>query len=332
MNRANSRHDSFLLKVDNLQVHFSTGYGTAKAVDGVNLHLDEGESLGLVGESGCGKSVTALAILKLIPQPPGKIVAGQVFWEDRDLLAHPEHKMQDVRGKQISMIFQEPMTSLNPVFTIGFQLSEMFSLQMGLSKKQAREKSIEMLKLVHIPSPGRRIHEYPHELSGGMRQRVMIAMALACNPRLLIADEPTTALDVTIQAQILDLMLELKEKLGMAMLLITHDLGIVANTVERIAVMYAGRIVEEGDVFSIFEDPKHPYTIGLLKAVPRMGHDSDTQVKRLFEIKGIVPSLYRLPRGCNFYPRCDRRLDRCNIEDPTLVEIKPGHAVSCWLY
>jgi oligopeptide/dipeptide ABC transporter ATP-binding protein len=208
----------------------------------------------------------------------------------------------------------------------------MFSLQMGFSKKQAWEKAVEILKMVHIPSPAQRMKEYPHELSGGMRQRVMIAMALACNPRLLIADEPTTALDVTIQAQILDLMLEIKKKLGMAMMLITHDLGIVANTVERIAVMYAGKIVEEGDVYAIFEDPKHPYTTGLLRAVPRMDHDSESQAKRLFEIKGVVPSLYQLPQGCNFYPRCDRRADRCNTQDPTLVEIKSGHSVSCWLY
>jgi oligopeptide/dipeptide ABC transporter ATP-binding protein len=327
----NQNQNPPLLKVEDLKVNFFTPHGTARAVDGISFFLSQGESLGIVGESGCGKSVTALSILKLIPQPPGKISAGNILWKGKNLIQYTESQMDDVRGRQISMIFQEPMTSLNPVFTVGFQISEMFRLQMGLRKGQAYEKSIEMLRMVHIPSPEKRIKEYPHELSGGMRQRVMIAMALACHPRLLIADEPTTALDVTIQAQILELMQELKQKLGMALMLITHDLGIVANTVDRIVVMYAGKIVEEGDVYSIFDDPQHPYTRGLLKAVPRMNADEDTAVERLFEIQGTVPSLSRLPQGCNFYPRCTQRKDHCKMEEPHMVAIGPCHSVSCWL-
>ena len=320
-----------LLKVEDLEVNFFTPHGIARAVDGISFFLNQGESLGIVGESGCGKSVTALSILKLIPQPPGKITAGNILWNGKNLLQYTESQMEGVRGKQISMIFQEPMTSLNPVFTIGYQISEMFRIQLGLRKGEAYEKSIEMLRMVHIPSPEKRIEEYPHELSGGMRQRVMIAMALACHPRLLIADEPTTALDVTIQAQILELMQELKQKLGMALMLITHDLGIVANTVDRIAVMYAGKIVEEGDVYSIFDDPQHPYTRGLLKAVPRMNADQNGAVERLYEIQGTVPSLYRLPQGCTFYPRCTQREDRCKMEEPRMKTIGPCHSVSCWL-
>ena len=316
-----------LLKVEDLEVNFITPQGIAKAVEGLSFVLNEGESLGIVGESGCGKSVTALSILKLLPHPPGRIAAGKIIWDSNNLVEYTEKQMDSVRGKQISMIFQEPMTSLNPVFTVGFQISEMFRLQMKMSKRESLKKTIEMLKLVNIPSPEKRVNEYPHELSGGMRQRVMIAMALACHPRLLIADEPTTALDVTIQAQILELMQKLKQQLGMALLLITHDLGIVANTVDRILVMYAGKIVEEGDVFSIFDVPQHPYTQGLLKAVPRMDIGQD----RLFEIAGTVPSSYRLPQGCNFYPRCTQRRDRCKLEEPNMRSIGPCHSISCWI-
>lgn len=321
---------SHFLRVENLKVQFHTSRGKAKAVDGVNLHLKKGETLGIVGESGCGKSVTALSILKLIPEPTGKITDGKILLEGADLVKYTENQMQGIRGKKISMVFQEPMTSLNPVFTIGFQLSEMFRLQLGLGRKEARERSIEMLKMVHIPAPEKRIDEYPHKLSGGMRQRIMIAMALACNPRLLIADEPTTALDVTIQAQILELMQKLQEKLGMAIILITHDLGVVANVVERIIVMYAGKIVEEGDVFTIFENPQHPYTQGLLKAVPRIVHDTEEETQRLYEIKGVVPSLYRLPKGCNFYARCFKRSDQCRLDEPGFKRLSPTHAISCW--
>ena len=330
MTNADQSKKNTLLTVEGLKTYFFTSQGTAKAVDGVSFDVKDGETLGIVGESGCGKSVTGLSILGLITDPPGRIIEGRVLFQGEDLLGYSEHQMARIRGKQISMIFQEPMTSLNPVFSIGFQLSEMFRLHMGLEKKEAMERSIEMLRLVHIPSPEKRIHEYPHELSGGMRQRAMIAMALSCNPHLLIADEPSTALDVTIQAQILELMDELKRKLGMAVILITHDLGIVANTVERILVMYAGKIVETGDVYSIFEDPLHPYTQGLLRAVPRIDHTSDAPAERLYEIRGVVPSLYGLPAGCNFYRRCEKREDRCKTEEPEMIEIKEGHRVSCW--
>ena len=318
-----------LLSIEDLKVYFFSSQGTVRAVDGVNFQLNKGETLGIVGESGCGKSVTSLAILKLIPDPPGKIVDGRIFYQGKNLVEYSEDRMRKIRGKHISMIFQEPMTSLNPVFSIGYQLSEMFRIQMGLGKKEARERSVEMLKLVSISAPEKRVHEYPHELSGGMRQRVMIAMALCCKPRLLIADEPTTALDVTIQAQILELMLDLKERMGMAMVLITHDLGIVANTVQRILVMYAGQVVEEGDVYSIFEKPGHPYTQGLLKAIPRIDLSLKTKDKRLYEIKGVVPSLSNLPEGCSFYPRCDRQEGRCRNTVPERIEVGQNHWVQC---
>jgi len=330
MTNADQSRKNTLLTVEGLKTYFFTSQGTAKAVDGISFDIRDGETLGIVGESGCGKSVTGLSILGLITDPPGRIIEGRVLFQGEDLLSYSEDQMAKIRGNQISMIFQEPMTSLNPVFSIGFQLSEMFQLHMRLGKKAAMERSVEMLRLVHIPSPEKRIHEYPHELSGGMRQRAMIAMALSCNPQLLIADEPSTALDVTIQAQILELMDELKRKLGMAMILITHDLGIVANTVERILVMYAGKIVEAGDVYSIFEDPLHPYTQGLLRAVPRIDHTTDTPTERLYEIRGVVPSMYRLPEGCNFYPRCEKREDRCKAKEPEMVEMSAGHYVSCW--
>lgn len=330
MTKSGSSEEMPLLSVKGLKTHFFTSQGTARAVDGVSFDVKDGETLGIVGESGCGKSVTGLSILRLVPTPPGKIMEGIVLFEGEDLLQCSEDQMSKIRGNQISMIFQEPMTSLNPVFSIGFQLSEMFRLHMGLGKKEAFDRCVEMLRMVHLPSPEKRVHEYPHELSGGMRQRVMIAMALCCNPILVIADEPSTALDVTIQAQILELMEELQEKLGMAVILITHDLGIVANTVERIVVMYAGKIVEEGDVYSIFEEPLHPYTQGLLRAVPRIDHTSDAPVERLYEIKGVVPSLYRLPEGCNFYPRCEKREDACRKKEPEMVEVIAGHRARCW--
>ncbi|MBW1696643.1 MAG: ABC transporter ATP-binding protein [Deltaproteobacteria bacterium] len=319
-----------ILRVKDLRVHFFTPRGTARAVDGVGFHLDGAETIGIVGESGCGKSVTALSILRLIPQPSGKIVGGTIYWKDEDLLQCPENRMESIRGKQISMIFQEPMTSLNPVLTIGYQLSEMFHVRMGTGKREARQKAIEMLKMVHIPAPENKINAYPHELSGGMRQRVMIAMALSCRPELLIADEPTTALDVTIQAQVLELMKQLQAKLGMAMILITHDLGIVAHTVERVLIMYAGKIIEEGNIYTIFDNPSHPYTEGLLKAVPRIKHGSGSETRRLYEIKGVVPSLYRVPDGCRFYPRCHHRKEHCRWETPVRLEVEPGHFVSCW--
>ncbi|HWP46885.1 MAG TPA: ABC transporter ATP-binding protein [Candidatus Limnocylindrales bacterium] len=320
-----------LLKVINLHTYFFTDEGVAKAVDGVDLEIHKGETLGVVGESGCGKSVTALSILRLIPDPPGKIIEGQILFKGQDLLKLSNSEMRKIRGNEISMIFQEPMTSLNPVFTIGNQIAEAIQLHQGLSKKASLEKAVDMLKLVGIPSPERRVKEYPHQLSGGMRQRAMIAMALSCNPSLLIADEPTTALDVTIQAQILDLINNLKRELGMAVILITHDLGIIAETAARVVVMYAGKVVEEADVYTLFEDPKHPYTQGLLRSIPRpdLGMTKET---RLQEIPGIVPSLTDLPPGCSFNPRCPKVMDICRKETPKLKEIKPGHKVSCWLY
>ena len=320
-----------LLKVINLHTYFFTDEGVAKAVDGVDLEIHKGETLGVVGESGCGKSVTALSILRLIPDPPGKIIDGQILFKGQDLLKLSNSEMRKIRGNEISMIFQEPMTSLNPVFTIGNQIAEAIQLHQGLSKKASLEKAVDMLKLVGIPSPERRVKEYPHQLSGGMRQRAMIAMALSCNPSLLIADEPTTALDVTIQAQILDLINNLKRELGMAVILITHDLGIIAETAARVVVMYAGKVVEEADVYTLFEDPKHPYTQGLLRSIPRPDLGM-TKASRLQEIPGIVPSLTELPPGCSFNPRCPKVMDICRKETPKLKEIKPGHKVSCWLY
>jgi len=320
-----------VLVVENLQTHFFTRDGVLRAVDGVSYHLNPGETLGVVGESGCGKSVTALSILRLVADPPGRIVGGKVLLEGRDLLQLTEKEMQTIRGNEISMIFQEPMTSLNPVLTVGYQISEAIRLHQGLSKKEALEQSIEMLKMVHIPEPEARVRDYPHQLSGGMRQRVMIAMALSCNPRVLIADEPTTALDVTIQAQILELMMELKQRMGSAVILITHDLGVVAETASRVVVMYAGRKVEEADVVTLFENPRHPYTHGLLASVPHLASMSGKKKNgRLSEIPGIVPSLHTLPAGCGFSPRCPHATPQCQREVPPLVEIHPGHLVACW--
>ncbi len=321
-----------ILEITNLQTYFYSRDGVAKAVDGVSYSVNRGETLGVVGESGCGKSVTALSILRLIPDPPGKIVGGTIKFNGTDLLTLPAKKMQDIRGNDISMIFQEPMTSLNPVLTVGHQISEAIILHQGLSSRDAMAKAVDMLKLVRIPDPERRVKEYPHQMSGGMRQRVMIAMALSCNPKVLIADEPTTALDVTIQAQILDLMMELQSKLGTAIILITHSLGVVAETAQRVVVMYAGRKVEEALVGDLFAQPLHPYTVGLMNSVPRLSEaaKNDPAQARLTEIPGIVPSLLNLPQGCTFAPRCTYATDQCRTEYPPLEEKKKGHWVACW--
>jgi oligopeptide/dipeptide ABC transporter ATP-binding protein len=330
--RATKGEAEKILEIDNLYTQFSSRDGLVRAVDGVSCNLQPEETLGVVGESGCGKSVTALSILRLIPNPPGKIVHGRILFEGKNLLELSEEEMRAIRGNEISMIFQEPMTSLNPVLTIGFQISEAIILHQGLSRKSAMDKTVEMLQLVRIPEAHRRVHEYPHHMSGGMRQRAMIAMALSCNPKILIADEPTTALDVTIQAQILDLMLELKEKTGAAIILITHDLGVIAETAERVVVMYAGKKVEEASVEEVFGNPFHPYTKGLLGSVPKLGLALDTTSERarLQEIKGIVPSLHDLPKGCIFEPRCRLTTEQCCHDYPPLEEREPGHLVACW--
>jgi len=323
---------SQLLQVQGLKTYFYTFEGVAKAVDNISFYLNKGETLGIVGESGCGKSVTALSIMRLIPEPPGRIVNGKIIFDGVKLLELTLKQMRDIRGKRISMIFQEPMTSLNPVFTIGDQISEMFVLHEKCSKRESWERSVEMLRAVQIPSPEKRVHEYPHQLSGGMRQRAMIAMALACNPEILIADEPSTALDVTIQAQIIDLMMDLKEDFDAAIMLITHDLGVIAEIAQRIVVMYAGKVVEEGQTTTIFEDPRHPCTRGLLKSIPKLGERSQYGRQRLQEIPGIVPSLYELPTGCSFYPRCPESMAMCQESVPKLVDIGEAHLVRCWLY
>ena len=318
-----------LLEVENLQTHFGTPDGVVRAVEGLSFHIDGGETLAIVGESGCGKSVTSMSILRLIPTPPGKM-AGSIRFNGRDLLDLPETEMRKLRGNDISMIFQEPMTSLNPVLTIGRQIGETVRLHEGLNATQAEARAVDMLTLVGIPAPGRRVREYPHQLSGGMRQRVMIAIALACNPKLLIADEPTTALDVTIQAQILDLMRDLKTRLGSAIMLITHDLGVVAEMAQRVVVMYAGRKVEEGPVDAIFGDPQHPYTRGLLGAVPKLGSSLTGEGRtKLAEIPGQVPSLRRPITGCAFASRCLSVTDLCRQTAPAVEQKRPGHAVAC---
>jgi oligopeptide/dipeptide ABC transporter ATP-binding protein len=316
MNGSQQHKNGALLRIEGLQTHFFTEAGTVRAVDGVSLTVRKGETLGVVGESGCGKSVTALSVLRLIPNPPGKIVSGNIYLEGRDLLQLPEYEMRKVRGASISMIFQEPMTSLNPVFTVGDQIAEGIRLHQRLSKRESWNKAIEMLRIVRMADPERRVKEYPHQMSGGMRQRVMIAMALSCNPQLLIADEPTTALDVTIQAQILELLNELKAKLGMAVVLITHDLGVVADTAARVAVMYAGRVVEEAPVKELFTSPKHPYTQGLLNSIPRL--EKAERRARLQAIPGMVPDLLDLPRGCKFQARCTKLFEPCSGEEPQL--------------
>jgi peptide/nickel transport system ATP-binding protein len=321
-----------LLDVKNLKTYFFTDEGVVRAVDGVDLYIDQGETLGIVGESGCGKSVTALSIMRLIPQPPGKIVEGQILYNGLDLVTIPANKLRKIRGKEISMVFQEPMTSLNPVFTCGEQIAEALRLHEGLGRRDAMDKTVEMMKLVHIANAERRVKEYPHQLSGGMRQRVMIAMALSCSPNLLIADEPTTALDVTIQAQILELLNELKSKLKMAVMLITHDMGVIAETAQRVVVMYAAKVAEEAPVGDLFKEPLHPYTQGLLRSIPRIDLAA-TEHLRLETIPGTVPTLRGdIAPGCRFAPRCPFVKSVCTEQDPVLKEVKPGHKVSCWLY
>ncbi len=316
-----------LLDVSELRTHFFTDDGVVKSVDGVSFSIDKKESFGLVGESGCGKSVTALSIIRLVPYPPGKIVGGSIILDGEDLVTKSEKEMQKIRGKEISMIFQEPMTSLDPMFTIGHELMEVIMLHQDLDKKQATKKAIEMLKIVGIPEAEKRFKEYPHQLSGGMRQRAMIAMALSCNPKLLIADEPTTALDVTIQAQILRLIEDLKDEFSTAVLLITHDLGVVAETCKNVGVMYAGKIVEQGSVENIFENPLHPYTVGLNNAIPRL----DIDKKRLQIIEGNVPDLIDMPPGCKFHPRCPYAMDICRQKEPPLERKENGHLSRCYL-
>ncbi len=315
-----------LLSVKDLKTYFYTDDGVVPAVDGVTFHLERGGTIGIVGESGCGKTVTSLSVMGLVPQPPGKIEGGEIIFEGKNLLEFTETQMRHVRGNEISMIFQEPMTSLNPVFTIGNQISEAIMLHQGLDKAEARQKSIDMLRLVGIPSPEQRVDEYPHQLSGGMRQRVMIAMALSCNPKLLIADEPTTALDVTIQAQILDLMRDLREELGTAIMLITHDLGVIAELVEQVVVMYLGKIVEAADTYTIFKEPLHPYTIGLLASIPRL----DSAGERLQTIPGTVPLPGSVLHGCGFHPRCPFAKDICVNKNPPAFQVSDEHRVACW--
>ena len=320
------------LLVKGLKTQFRSYDAVAKAVDDVSLDLYQGETLGLVGESGCGKSVTALSIMRLIKDPPGRISAEELRLGELDLLALSPKQMRKVRGGRISMIFQEPMTSLNPVFTVGSQIAEMFQTHRETSGSESWVQSVEMLKRVRMPAPEKRAREYPHQLSGGMRQRAMIAMALACNPEILIADEPTTALDVTIQAQILDLIMRLKEEFGAAIMMITHDLGVIARISQRIIVMYAGKIVEAGPTAVFFESPAHPYTRGLLKSIPRLGERSRLGRTRLQEIKGIVPSIFDLPPGCSFNPRCSEAMPICSREAPPLFDVGDGHRVRCWLF
>ena len=321
-----------VLEIDGLQTHFFTAIGTVRAVDGVSYSLKPGETLGVVGESGCGKSVSALSILRLVANPPGRIVGGAVRFQGKNLLELSEAEMERIRGNDISMIFQEPMTSLNPLFTVGGQIAEAVALHQGLSRKEAWNRAVEMLRQVSMPEPEKRAHAYPHQLSGGMRQRVMIAMALSCNPKVLIADEPTTALDVTIQAQILDLMRELQEAFGTAIILITHDMGVVAENADRVVVMYAGRKVEEAPANELFDHPGHPYTKGLLGSIPHLDEvaRSGQRRQRLNEIKGLVPSLFNLPPGCSFAPRCALATDRCREAPPPLEEHRPGHFIACW--
>lgn len=323
-----SRHVGVLLEVKDLCTYFATREGLVKAVDGISYNVYEGETVGIVGESGCGKSVSALSLLRLIPNPPGRIVGGRLIFEGRDLLQLKEAEMRHVRGNKIAMVFQEPMTSLNPVLTIGRQVSEPLELHRDVDKSEAMRQTLKLLESVQIPAGKSRLDAYPHQFSGGMRQRVMIAMALSCNPRLLIADEPTTAIDVTIQAQLLELMKQLTRDLGTALIIITHNLGVIARYADRVNVMYAGRIVEKGTAKDIYEDPRHPYTIGLLKSVPRL----DQAVKeKLVPIEGLPPDLSDLPEGCSFAPRCVSVTDRCLHSIPKLEPVAEGHYKACWV-
>jgi oligopeptide transport system ATP-binding protein len=316
-----------LLQVKDLRTYFFTDDGVVKAVDGVTYDVEQGETLGLVGESGCGKSVSAYSILRLIPNPPGRIVGGEVLFEGEDLLKLDEDQIRHVRGNNIGLVFQEPMTSLNPVLTIGRQLTEALELHLKMDGSSAERRAIELLEMVGIPEASQRVHDYPHQFSGGMRQRVMIAMALSCNPKLLIADEPTTALDVTIQAQVLEILARLSRELGTAVIIITHNLGVVARYADRVNVMYAGRIVESASAKELYANPRHPYTVGLLKSVPRLDQE---RRQKLEVIEGVPPDLINTPRGCPFYPRCSFRVDRCKDEMPPLMSVGESHIAACW--
>lgn len=320
-------NDNFLLQVKDLHTVFHTEDGLVEALNGVSFEIREGESLGIVGESGCGKSVTSLSIMRLLPKGIGEVPQGEILYKGNSVLDLPESQMKKVRGKEIAMIFQEPMTALNPVYTVGDQVAEMVELHLGMNTKDALNYTADMFKKVGIPMPEKRLYNYPHELSGGLRQRVMIAMALSCNPSLLIADEPTTALDVTIQAQVLDLMRNLLKEYGSSLMMITHDLGVIAEMVDRVAVMYAGQIVEYTDVKTLFKHPSHPYTLGLMRSIPR----PDVEVDRLESIEGVVPDLMHMPKGCRFNNRCPFAIDKC-VENPPLFEVEPGHTSRCWRY
>jgi peptide/nickel transport system ATP-binding protein len=319
-----------LLDIRGLKTWFKTDDGMVRAVDGVDLHIERGETLGVVGESGCGKTVTARSVLKLIDMPPGRFEDGQILWQGRDLIPLDQAEMNKIRAREIAIVFQEPMTSLNPVYTVGDQIAEVIELHQKMTRKQALVAAAEMLRLVNIPNPQRRIDDYPHQFSGGMRQRVMIAMALSCQPKLLIADEPTTALDVTIQAQILELMQEMKDKLGMAIMLITHAMGVVAETCQRVTVMYAGKVVEEAPVEALFGNPRHPYTQGLIRSIPRVDRAAEKK-QRLEAIAGTVPSLLDPPPGCRFASRCKHAMEVCTRSMPPLKQVGPGHFVRCVL-
>ena len=319
-----------LLSIEGLKVHFNTDDGWLHAVDGVDIAIERGETVCVVGESGCGKSVTAMTVLKLLPMPPGRIVAGRVMWQGRDLVPLSNDEMRQIRAREIAIVFQEPMTALNPVYTVGEQIAEVLQLHEKLNKRAALDRAVQMLELVRIPTPQRRVKDYPHQFSGGMRQRVMIAMALACNPKLLIADEPTTALDVTIQAQILELINELKERLGMAVMLITHAMGVVAETAQRVVVMYAGKVIEEAPVNELFAHPRHPYTQGLIRSIPRIDLAA-THKQALEAIPGVVPKLISPAEGCRFAPRCKYATPACTSATPALREVAPGHKVACIL-
>jgi peptide/nickel transport system ATP-binding protein/oligopeptide transport system ATP-binding protein len=320
-----------LLEVKDLRMYFETSLGAVRAVDGVSFTIREGDTLGIVGESGCGKTVLALSIIRLVPTPPGKFISGNILFDTTDILSLPEKAMRKIRGKEISMIFQEPMTSLNPVFRVGQQIAEVIRLHQGSSRKEALQQAIEMLRVVGIPSPEKRYRDYPHQMSGGMRQRGMIAIALACNPRLMLADEPTTALDVTIQAQILDLINSLKKERGTSVILITHDFGVVAEAAQFVAVMYAGRIVEYAAVSELFNRPCHPYTVGLMNSIPQIAADGRRE-EYLKVIPGVVPALYSLPAGCYFHDRCSEMMDICRSKEPPTREASCGHYVTCWKY
>jgi peptide/nickel transport system ATP-binding protein len=319
-----------LLEIRGLKTHFATDDGIVQAVDGVHISIGKGETVGIVGESGCGKTVTAMSVLKLIAMPPGRIVEGQIRWKGRDLVPLTPRDLDEVRAREIAIIFQEPMTSLNPVYTVGEQIAEVIRRHVGLGRKAAMERTVEMLNLVQIPNAKRRVSDYPHQFSGGMRQRVMIAMALSCNPQLLIADEPTTALDVTIQAQILELLQEMKSRIGMAIMLITHAMGVVAETTQRVVVMYAGKVIEEAPVERLFANPRHPYTQGLIRSIPRIDRSGKAKT-RLEAIAGVVPSLLNPPAGCRFAARCKFARAACVEAEPPLRTIEPGHKVACIL-